>query len=226
MSGIIADLAESVVRGGIIKKGIKAAGEALKKGFKRGGIRTVRGLKSSGAIARALPGALVESGSGARAARSYFGAAAFNNRDVMREFSRILGENLSLAGTRALNADALQRVINRLVKIGSSKQQSAVLRTILQNARKNETWAKYLARNANSLSSGAKALVQSIIREGGENIIIDKTATSLLKATAGISTAATGAVIGAKLAGGNKSKPDKKKKKKKGFFKRLFGKKK
>ena len=226
MSGIIADLAESVVRGGIIKKGIKAAGEALRKGFSRGGIRTIRGIKSSGAIARALPGALVESGSGARAARQYFGAAAFNNRDTLREFSRILGENLSLAGTRALNADALQRVVNRLVKIGSSKQQSAVLRTILKNARANETWAKYLARNANSLGSSAVSLINSIIKEGGENIIIDKTATSLLRATAGVSTAATGAVIGAKLAGGNKSKPDKKKKKRKGFFKRLFGKKK
>jgi len=219
MSGIVADLAESVVRGGIIKKGIKAAGEFLRKGFKRGGIRTIRGLKSSGAIARALPGALVESGSGARAARQYFGAAAFNSRDTLREFSRILGENLSLAGTRALNADALQRVVNRLVKIGSSKQQSAVLRTILNNARANETWAKYLARNANSLGSSAVSLINSIIREGGENIIIDKTATSLLRATAGVTTAATGAVIGAKIAGGNK-----KKKKRKGFFKRLFGK--
>ena len=220
MSGIIGDLAKSVFRGGIIKKGIKAAGEALRKGFSRGGIRTIRGIKSSGAIAKALPGAVVGAGQSAYLLSRLPGLSG----NSLSLFSSYLSKSLAKASSRALNADALQRVVNRLVKISTNKQQSAVLKTILKNARANETWAKYLARNAGSLGSGAMSVINSIIREGGENIIIDKTATSLAKAAAGVATATAGAVVGAKIAGGNKSKPDKKKKKKKGFLKRLFGK--
>ena len=88
-----------------------------------------------------------------------------------------------------------------MAKIATSKKQSSALRNILKNARANETYGQYLRRIGNRASN----LVKSLVREGGENLVIDKTATTIAKAAIGLGTVAAGTAIGVEIAGDKKN---------------------
>lgn len=195
---IFSSIGKSIIRGGIIKKGIKSigklAGKAV-KGLKRGGVRATRGVKSGAAQARALPKAVSEGAAFVSTLPKGFGTG-----NTLRVLQNSISRDLAKASKTALNKDALERLSARMAKVATSQKQSSALRNILKNARANETYGAYLARMGNRAGN----LVKGLVREGGENLIIDKTATTLAKAAAGLATAAGGAAIGVKVAGGKK----------------------
>lgn len=189
----ITNIGKSLIRGGLIKKGIKAIGKGLTKGFKRGGMKAVRGIKSGAAQARALPSAV---SSGVAFARTL--PKGFGTSNTLRVLQNSIGRDLAKASKTALNKDAVERLSARMAKIATNRKQSTALRNILKNARANETYGAYFKRMGNRAGN----LVKGLVREGGENLVIDKTVSTLAKATAGLATAAGGAAIGAKIAGG------------------------
>lgn len=192
----ITNIGKSIIRGGAIKKGLKSigklAGKAI-KGLKRGGVRATRGVKSGAAQVRALPKAVSEGAAFVSTLPKGFGTG-----NTLRVLQNSISRDLAKASKTALNKDALERLSARMAKVATSQKQSSALRNILKNARANETYGAYLARMGNRAGN----LVRGLVREGGENLIIDKTATTLAKAAAGLATAAGGAAIGVKVAGG------------------------
>lgn len=190
----------SVVRGGLIKKAVKEVAKALPKVFRKGVKRTAqtttRGIKSGTAQARALPGALYEAGSSVRQARIFFGDA-FNSKDAVREFSRVIGDNLSRASKKALSADTTQRLGRTLSRIGLDKGKSRAFKKLLQNAKANETWFNYSLRNGKSLVGKPRKIVMDMIRGGAENIAIDESGKALVRAgTVLVGGVATGVSTG------------------------------
>jgi hypothetical protein len=192
----LSNIAKSLFRGGLIKKGIKAIGKSLSKGLSRGGVRAIRGIKSGAAQVAALPRAVSSGTSLVSTLPKGFGTG-----NTLRVLQNSISKDLAKASKTALNKDALGRLSARMAKIATSKKQSSALRNILKNARANETYGQYLRRIGNRASN----LVKSLVREGGENLVIDKTATTIAKAAIGLGTVAAGTAIGVEIAGDKKN---------------------
>lgn len=193
---LFSSIGKSIVRGGLVK----GAGRAAVRGLKRGtgkvvkGVKStmpkiVRGIKSGTAQLRALPTALKEAVEiGSKLPKG------FGTGNTMRVAINKISQNLSKASKTALSKDSAERLSNKLAKALVDKKQSKVLKDILKNARKNETWKSYLGRNVNV----GKDWIRGAVRGGAENIAIDKSISIAGKALAGVAT--TGASVGAGVA--------------------------
>tara|TARA_R110000803_G_scaffold166002_2_gene229381 strand:+ start:324 stop:944 length:621 start_codon:yes stop_codon:yes gene_type:complete len=176
---------KGIVRGGLVKKVVKEVSKALPKVFRKGVKRTMqtttRGVKSTAAQARALPGAIYEAGGSVRSARMFWGGA-FNSKDAVREFSRVIGVNLSKASKKALNTDTTQRLGRTLSRIGLDKGKSRAFKKLLQNAKANETWGQLWFRTGKKWVGKPKKVITDMLRGGAENLAIDETGKALVRA--------------------------------------------
>mgnify|MGYP000675007149 CR=1 FL=1 len=194
--GFFSSIAKSVVKGGLVKGAIKAVGKGIKtgagkvvKGLKSTAPKIIRGIKSGTAQVRALPKAVKEAVSISAKLPKGFGAS-----NTMRVAINKISQNLSKASKTALSKDSVERLSSKLAKALTDKKQSKVLKNILKNARKNETWKSYLGRNVNV----GKDWIKSSVRGSAENVAIDKSISIAGRALAGVAT--TGASVGAGVA--------------------------
>jgi len=193
---LFSSIAKSVVRGGLVKgvgraaiKGLKRGTGKVVKGVKSSMPKIVRGVKSGTAQVRALPTALKEAVEIRSKLPKGFGAG-----NTMRVAINKISQNLSKASKTALSKDSAERLSNKLAKALVDKKQSKVLKDILKNARKNETWAQYLGRGANV----GKGWIRGAVRGSAENVAIDKSISIAGRALAGVAT--TGASVGTGVA--------------------------
>ena len=183
-----------LVKGGI--KGLKSVGGRLTKGLKQGGVRATRGVKSASAQVRALPTAVSEGLGFIKTLPPNFGTG-----NTIQVFKNVVSRDLAKASKTALAKDSAERLSARLAKVLGKEQQREALQTIFRNARANETWLNYSTRNLGKVPTWVKGF----IREGGENIVIDQTASAIAKGLGAVATAGTtGAVTGAVVAKKNK----------------------
>ena len=189
---IFSSVAKSVARGGALKaigkatvKGLKSGTGRVVKGIKSNIPKIVRGSKSASAQVRALPTALKEAVEIGSKLPKGFGAG-----NTMRVAINKISQNLSKASKTALSKDSAERLSNKLAKALVDKKQSKVLKDILKNARKNETWKSYLGRNVNV----GKGWIRGAVRGSAENVAIDKSISIAGRALAGVAT--TGASVG------------------------------
>lgn len=207
-------IAKSVIRGGAVKalikagaksvganigagiKGIKSGAGKIIKGLKSSNIRTVRGIKSGSAQVRALPRAVSQAIADVRYGNMYF---PMTTREMLKEFTEQVSYDLAAASKTALKQDAAERIAARLAKTLNNKQQSKVLKKILENAKASETWGEAAIRMGTNVKNQAANLIRGLVREGAENIAIDQTGQILLKGMAGAgavgTTAATTALV-------------------------------
>jgi len=167
------NIGKSIVKGGAVKavgrnviKGIKGGAGKVAKGLKSQAPRLIRGIKSGSAQTRALPTAIREAFTIAKALPKGFGTS--NTARVM------------------LNKDAAERLAKKLAKNLADKRKAKVLKDILKNSRAAETWGSYIARNA-KLGAG---LARSVAQGGAENIAIDKSINLVGKALGGLGAGA------------------------------------
>ena len=193
---LFSSIAKSVIRGGLVKgvgraaiKGLKRGTGKVVKGVKSSMPKIVRGVKSGTAQVRALPTALKEAVEISSKLPKGFGAS-----NTMRVAINKISQNLSKASKTALSKDSVERLSSKLAKALTDKKQSKVLKNILKNARKNETWKSYLGRNVNV----GKDWIKSAVRCSAENVAIDKSISIAGRALAGVAT--TGASVGAGVA--------------------------
>ncbi len=204
MSALIA----SVARGGAIKgffqKGIKELAPKAIKGLKTIGIRSIRGLKSTLGKTKALPKAVSE---GVRASRHL--ALLEPNLTAGGQFAMIMetiADDLDIAGMRARNKDALERVAKRLTRALNNNASREALVNMLDNARANETVGQMAQRYAKTGAKNVKNFLTGLVQEGGENLVVDKVGDTMLKAVAGAVAGGAGGIAGVKLANKNKKK--------------------
>jgi len=205
------DVFKSIFRGGAVKnlgkkavKGIKGlftkGGSKVAKGLKRGGVKVVRGLKKTKAQAKAIPETITKG-------KELYKLTKTMNRPLKERVSMtktFMKNNLNKVGKEALRKDGLERLATKLQKnvipVVKLRAKDATLKKLLKNSRAGESWSKWLGRNGSKLGSQAKGLVQTIIREGGENLAVDATlglGQKLLvgTATAGVSAGATAGIV-------------------------------
>ena len=205
------DVFKSIFRGGAVKnlgkkavKGIKGlftkGGSKVAKGLKRGGVKVVRGVKKTKAQVKAIPETITKG-------KELYKLTKTMNRPLKERVSMtktFMKNNLSKVGKEALRKDGLERLATKLQKnvipVVKLRAKDATLKKLLKNSRAGESWSKWLGRNGTKLGSQAKGLVQTIIREGGENLAVDATmglGQKLLvgTATAGVSAGATAGIV-------------------------------
>jgi len=204
MSALIA----SVARGGAIKgffqKGIKELAPKAIKGLKTIGIRSIRGLKSTLGKTKALPKAVSE---GVRASRHL--ALLEPNLTAGGQFAMIMetiADDLDIAGMRARNKDALERVAKRLTRALNNNASREALVNMLDNARANETVGQMAKRYVKSGAKGTANFLNGLVQEGAENLVVDNVSDIMLKATAGAVAGGAGGVAGVQIAKKNKKK--------------------
>jgi len=205
------DVFKSIFRGGAIKnigkkavKGIKGlftkGGSKVVKGIKRGGVKVVRGVKKTKAQVKAIPETITR----AKALNKQAKRFTMSNKERKGIVMDFIKKNMKDVGNKALREDGLERLANKLQKniipLVKLRAKDATLKNLIKNSRKNEGWLKWLNRNGNKLGRQSKALVQNIIREGGENLAVDATmglGQKLLvgTATAGVSAGATAGIV-------------------------------
>ena len=214
---VITDLAPSIIRGKAVKetvKGLKAGAKQAIKGFKRQGVpKIVRGLKSKLAKVKALPSALYRGGELIKATQQL----GVTKTQAFHLLSEQLGKDLAKASKTALSKDAAERLASKLImgvresrKSKGNEKIRKLLKEILKQARKNESWGQLAARKANgTVQLGGKAAnyVRGLLRGGAENIAIDKSISLAEKAlAAGVGGVATGATTAAIINRTNKKK--------------------
>lgn len=205
------DVFKSIFRGGAIKnigkkavKGIKGlftkGGSKVVKGLKRGGTKVVRGVKKTKAQVKAIPETITR----AKALNKQAKRFTMSNKERKGIVMDFIKKNMKDVGNQALREDGLARLASKLQKnvipLVKLRAKDATLKNLIKNSRKNEGWLKWLNRNGNKLGRESKALVQNIIREGGENLAVDATmglGQKLLvgTATAGVSAGATAGIV-------------------------------
>ena len=193
--GFLSSLAGSILKGGIIKnlgkgaiKGLKGSAGKIVKGIKRQGVKAVRGIKKGTAQIKEIPEALSK-------AKQLSGA--FKNmplKNQITNLSRVFNNQLKEAGKKALSADSAERLSKSLLNVVKKAKVNKTLNTLLKNARKNETWGSWLGRNANKLGSNSKNLIQRVAREAGENVVVDKSLSTLGKVGLGLGSSTIAAV--------------------------------
>ena len=107
-----------------------------------------------------------------------------------------LSKDLAKASKTALSKDSAMRLSNKLAKAFNNNKQSKVLKDILKNAKKNETWKSYLGRGA----TVGKDWIKSAVRGGAENIAIDQSLSLANKVLAGAATTAGSVGAGVAIA--------------------------
>lgn len=195
--GIIKSIARGAVGKALIKgavRGVKAGSRGILKGMKRGATMLTRGLKSGSAQARVLPKAVTEAVAFGKTLPKGFGAK--NTLQVMRNS---IARDLARASKGALNKDSAMRLSSLMAKAVTNSKQSKVLKQIMKNVRANETWGQYAKR----MGRKAGNLVKQVVREGGENVVVDQSISATAKAAgtlgvAGVGGAVTGAVVASK----------------------------
>jgi len=182
------NIGKSIVKGGAVKavgrnviKGIKGGAGKVAKGLKSQAPRLIRGIKSGSAQTRALPTAIREAFTIAKALPKGFGTS-----NTARVMLNKVSQNLAKASKGALNKDAAERLAKKLAKNLADKRKAKVLKDILKNSRAAETWGSYIARNA-KLGAG---LARSVAQGGAENIAIDKSINLVGKALGGLGAGA------------------------------------
>lgn len=204
------DFLKPIVRGGIFKKlgskivkGVKSlfgkGGSKIVKGVKRGGTKITRGVKKTKAQIKAIPETV-------KKGKDLFKLTGTMTRPLKERISitkTFVKNNLKSAGKEALKRDGLERFAKTLQKnvvpLVKLQAKDKTFAKLLKNSRANEGWLAWLGRNGSKLSSNAKSAVNNIIREGAENIAVDKTMTLggklLLAGTSAAATAGTTAAI-------------------------------
>ena len=200
MSGLVEQAVSSVVRGGLIKEGIKQLARGVKnsspgkviKGIVRSGtgVKLTRGLKSAGSTIKNIIPQLSKS---VRLILTL--PQGFGTKNTLRVFYNSMRNNLGKISKTVLNNDAAARLAAKLTKILEDKKKRDILLTIFQNARAEETWGSMFARYAGQ----GKDLIASIMKTGAENVIIDQTANytkaAVVSVGGTIATASTTAAI-------------------------------
>ena len=204
MSGLVESAVTSAVRGGLIREAVKTVGGAVARGVKSSapakvikgivrsgtGVKVVRGLKSAGSTIKNIIPQLSKS---VRLILTL--PAGFGTQNTMRVFYNSMRNNLGKISKTVLNTDAAQRLATKLTKILEDKKKREILLTIFQNARANETWGAMFAR----YTGKGKDLIESIMKTGAENVIIDQTANytkaAVVSVGGTIATAGTTAAI-------------------------------
>ena len=204
MSGLVEKGITSIVRGGLIKEGVKQVAGLVSRGVKSSapakvikgivrsgtGVKVVRGLKSG---ASAIKNVIPQLSKSVRLILTL--PAGFGTANTMRVFYNSMRNNLGKISKTVLNTDAAQRLAAKLTKILEDKKKRDILLTIFQNARADETYAAMFARYAGK----GKELIASIMKTGAENVVIDQTANYFKAAVVSvggtIATAGTTAAI-------------------------------
>ncbi len=189
----LSSLAGSVLKGGLIKKlgkkvvkGLKGSAGKIVKGIKRGGVKVVRGIKKGVAQIKELPTAI---------AKGKQLSGAFKNmplKDRIINVSRVINNQLKQAGKKALSKDSAERLSKSLVKVVEKANVNKSLTKMLKNARKSESFLDWGGRNLSNLTGSAKKAVQNLMREGAENIAVDKSLSTLGKIGLGLGSSAVG----------------------------------
>jgi len=209
------DVFKSIFRGGAIKnigkkavKGIKGlftkGGSKVVKGIKRGGVKVVRGVKKTKAQVKAIPETITR----AKALNKQAKRFTMSNKERKGIVMDFIKKNMKDVGNKALREDGLERLASKLQKniipLVKLRAKDSALKNLIKNSRKNEGWLKWLNRNGNKLGRQSKALVQNIIREGGENLAVDASMGLGQKLLVGTATTATSAGVTAGIVEGTK----------------------
>jgi len=209
------DVFKSIFRGGAIKnigkkavKGIKGlftkGGSKVVKGIKRGGVKVVRGVKKTKAQVKAIPETITR----AKALNKQAKRFTMSNKERKGIVMDFIKKNMKDVGNKALREDGLERLASKLQKniipLVKLKAKDATLKNLIKNSRKNEGWLKWLNRNGNKIGRQSKALVQNIIREGGENLAVDASMGLGQKLLVGTATTAVSSGVTAGIVEGTK----------------------
>tara|TARA_R100001463_G_scaffold22320_3_gene53508 strand:+ start:747 stop:1388 length:642 start_codon:yes stop_codon:yes gene_type:complete len=207
------DIFKSIFRGGAIKnlakkavKGVKnlftGGGSKVVKGIKRGGTKVVRGIKKTKAQVKEIPKAV---GKAKQLAKS--GALASQSaKDKTKILGTFINNQLKKAGKTALTKDASERLAKKLSKnlvpVLRKQAKDKSFKKILANARKNETWTRWLGRNASKLSREGRQVASNLAREAGENLAVDQTLSMGAKLGIGLGSSAVGSAVTAGVVSG------------------------
>ena len=204
MSALVASIARGGAIKGFFKKGIKELAPKAIKGLKTIGIRSIRGLKSTLGKTKALPKAVTDA-----VVDSRHLALLDPNLTAGGQFNMIMesiADSIDIAGIRARNYDALERVAKRLTRALNNNASREALVNMLDNARANETVGQMAKRYAKTGAKNVKNLLTGLVQEGGENLVVDNVSDIMLKATAGAVAGGAGAVTGVQISKKNKKK--------------------
>ena len=209
------DVFKSIFRGGAIKnigkkavKGIKGlftkGGSKVVKGIKRGGVKVVRGVKKTKAQVKAIPETITR----AKALNKQAKRFTMSNKERKGIVMDFIKKNMKDVGNKALREDGLERLASKLQKniipLVKLRAKDSALKNLIKNSRKNEGWLKWLNRNGNKIGRQSKALVQNIIREGGENLAVDASMGLGQKLLVGTATTAVSSGVTAGIVEGTK----------------------
>jgi hypothetical protein len=222
---VLGNVIESAIRGGAIKsavketakaavKGIKRSGGVVKKAIKSSAIPVVRGIKGGSATTKALPAAISRSAELAslvvKKPQIFGGSRTAGAKMVLKQISN----DLAKASKGALNKDAAARLARRLTRglkgikdKATRSKTTQILKDLLKQARKNETWSQLAKRKGKDFGGTVKNVVNSFVKEGAENIAVDKSISAVAKVLAGIGAGtATGVSTGLIINEKNKKK--------------------
>ena len=236
------DIIKSIVRGKIVKEGIKkavskATPEVLKKAVKgvaRGGGKVVKGIKSGVEKVvkgiKGVPATAQATKSGLKAVKKVALPGLKNLFTGLKEFGGVskvfLAKNYlnMLKGVfkNAYKNKKLGLKFGQLAKAGAKTlnkaNQNDKIKTMLQLARKGEGWGSWALRMGKAGMSGAQAVAKPFIQAGAKNIAIDQSLkiagkTAMGLAGAGATAGATAVLVKDKKKSEPKKSPKKDKKK-------------
>jgi len=197
---VIGSAIASVVRGGIVKQGVKSAVKGLKgagkkviKGIKQGVGKITRGTKQRVAEIKSIPTGV---GRIKQMIKIYPEAWAKKTpyEKVTAMIDRVNKVRLD-AGKKALKLAKQEDLVRLLQKTGTTIQAKKSLQQILKNARKAETWGQYASR----LTGDAKKLFGGVAQGGMQNVAIDQTLQILGKGALGLGSGAVAGVTTAAI---------------------------
>lgn len=202
MSAILGNVLGSVVRGAIIKEGIKSVGRGIKsaaKGAVRGVKSTVnkiiRGGKVKAAEIKSIPTGI----SRVKQMIKVYPEAWAKKTPYEKVTAMLDRVNLVRvqAGQKALTKIKQEELVRLFQKLGTQAKAKKSLRKILENAtsakRAGETWGELMAR----VGGDAKNALMGVVKGGAENVAVDQTAQLLGKGALGLGS---GVVAGATTA--------------------------
>lgn len=207
------DVFKSIFRGGAVKnlgkkavKGIKGlftkGGSKVAKGLKRGGVKVVRGVKKTKAQVKAIPETISRAKALNKQAKR-FTMSKKERRGIVTDFIK---KNMKDVGKEALRKDGLERFADKLgknvMKVRNLRAKNATFRKLLDNSKRGESYWDWGLRNTGKLIGKAKDLVETVIREGGENLAVDATMSLAGKLAVGTATAGASAGVTAGIVKG------------------------